>query len=85
MKTIPIEQADGKLGQLIAEACRGERIVLIDGERKVTLEPGMPLDIDRDSVELENELMKAAIGPFTAYSSEEMRAACAASIRSARE
>ena len=81
MKAIPIEQAEGRLRQLIAEACRGELIVLTDGERKVTLEPGILLDLDEDSPELEAELLKVAGGPFTPYSTEGMRAACQKTIR----
>jgi len=37
---------------------------------------GPVLDPEVDSPELEAELLKAAKGPFTPYSSEEMRAEC---------
>ncbi|MBI2949325.1 MAG: hypothetical protein HYY23_16915 [Verrucomicrobia bacterium] len=84
MKAIPVQEAQSKLGQLIAEACRGEVIVLTDGDKKVTLEPGVPLDPQEDSFELEAELLKAASGPFTTYSSEEMRDACERIIREKR-
>ena len=84
MKAIPVQEAQGQLGQLIAEACRGEVIVLTDGDKRVTLEPGVPLDLEEDSPELEAELLKAANGSFTPYSSEEMRAACARIIREKR-
>lgn len=84
MKAIPVQEAQSKLGQLIAEACRGEVIVLTDGDKKVTLEPGVPLDRQEDSFELEVELLKAASGPFTTYSSEEMRDACERIIREKR-
>jgi hypothetical protein len=76
VKAISILEAQGQLGELIAQACRGETIVLTDGDRRVTLEPRVPLDLEEDSPELEAELLKAANGPFTPYSSEEMRAAC---------
>jgi hypothetical protein len=85
MKAIPVQEAQKQLGQLIAEACRGEVIVLTDGDNQVTLEPGVPLDLEEDSPELEAELLKAANGPFTPYSSEEMRAACERIIREKRE
>ena len=75
MKAISIREAEGQLGQLVAEACRGETIVLTDGDNRVTLAPRV-LDLEEDSPELEAELLKAANGPFTPYSSEEMRAAC---------
>jgi antitoxin (DNA-binding transcriptional repressor) of toxin-antitoxin stability system len=75
MKAITVGEAQGKLGQLVAEACRGEVIVLTDGENQVTLYPHSVLDLNEDSPELEAELLKAADGPFTPYSTEEMRAA----------
>lgn len=81
MKAVPVREAQENLGQLIAEACRGEVIVLTDGDKKVTLKPSLPLDPDEDSPELEMELLKAASGPFTPYSSEEMRTACEKIIR----
>lgn len=84
MKAITIQEAQGQLGQLIAKACRGELIVLTDGDKSVTLEPGGSLDLEEDSPELEAELLKAANGPFTPYSSEEMRAACDRIIREKR-
>ena len=84
MKAIPVQEAQGQLGQLIAEACRGEVIVLTDGDKCVTLEPGVALDLEEDSPELEAELLKSANGPFTPYSSEEMRAACEKVIREKR-
>ena len=76
MKAISIRDAEGQLGRLVAEACRGETIVLTDGENEVTLSPRPILDLEEDSPELEAELLKAANGPFSPYSSEEMRAAC---------
>lgn len=84
MKAIPVQEAQGQLGELIAKACRGEVIVLTNGDKQVTLEPGVPLDLEEDSPELEAELLKAADGPFTPYSSEEMRAACEKVIREKR-
>ena len=84
MKAVSIREAQGQLGQLIAEACRGETIVLTDGDKRVTLEPTVPLDLEEDSPELEAELLKAANGPFTPYSSEEMRAACEKIVREKR-
>lgn len=84
MKALSIREAEGQLGQLVAEACRGETIVLTDGEHEVTLSPRPVLDLEEDSPELEAELLKAANGPFTPYSSEEMRAACEKVIREKR-
>ena len=76
MKAISIRDAEGQLGRLVAEACRGETIVLTDGENEVTLSPRPVLNLEEDSPELEAELLKAANGPFTPYSFEEMHAAC---------
>lgn len=84
MKAIPVQEAQKQLGQLIVEACRGEVIVLTDGDKQVTLEPGVALDLEEDSPELEAELLRAANGPFTPYSSEEMRAACERIFREKR-
>lgn len=83
MKAVSIREAEGQLGRLVAEACRGETIVLTDGDKRVTLAPH-GLDLEEDSPELEAELLKAANGPFTPYSSEEMRAACEKVIREKR-
>ncbi len=47
-------------------------------------EPSPPLDPEEDSPELEAELLKAADGPFTPYSSEEMRVCCERIIREKR-
>jgi len=57
--------------------------VLTDGNHEVTLAPRV-LDLEEDSPELEAELLKAANGPFTPYSTEEMRAACEKFIREKR-
>jgi len=73
MKAIPVQEAQGQLGQLIAEACRGEVIVLTDGDKKVTLEPGVPLDLEEDSPELEAELLKAVNGPHSPLREGELR------------
>ncbi len=73
MKAIAVQEAQGQLGQLIAEACRGEVIVLTDGDKQLTLEPGVPLDLEEDSPVLEVELLKAADGPFTPLREGELR------------
>ena len=73
MKAITIQEAQGQLGQLIAKACRGELIVLTDGDKSVTLDPGGSLDLENDSPELEAELLKTANGPFTPLREGELR------------
>jgi len=74
MKAVTIREAQPRLRELIAEACQGELIVLTDGEKQVALEPHIPSDLERDSPQLEAELLKAIDGPFEPYSSEEMKA-----------
>lgn len=73
MKTLTVEEAQTQLGRLIAEANRGDLIVLTDGAQKVVLQPGEAPELEEDSPELEAELLKAIDGPYTPYSSEEMR------------
>lgn len=73
MKTLTVGEAQGQLAELIAEAHQGAVIVLTDGERQVWLDTQKPLDLESDNPELEAELLKAIEGPFTPYSSEEMR------------
>jgi len=72
MKAISIHEAEGQLGQLVAEACRGETIVLTDGDNRVTLAPRV-LDLEEDSPELEAELLKAVNGPHSPWKPEEFR------------
>jgi hypothetical protein len=52
---------------------RGAVIVLTDGDKQVWLDTHKPLNLETDSPELEAELLTAIDGPFTPYSSEEMR------------
>jgi hypothetical protein len=73
MKAVSIRDAQGQLGQLFAAACRGELIVLTDGDRQVTLEPRALLDLEEDSPELEAELLKAVNGPHAALRDGELR------------
>ena len=72
MKAISIREAEGQLGQLVAEACRGETIVLTDGDNRVTLAPRI-LDLEEDSPDLEAELLKAVNGPHSPWKPEEFR------------
>ncbi len=73
MKTLTVQEAQRQLGQLIAEANEGSVIVLTDGRQKVTLQPGAAVNLDEDTPELEAELLKGIAGPYTPYSTEEMR------------
>jgi hypothetical protein len=73
VKRLTVGEAQGQLAELIAEAHQGEVIVLTDGEKQVWLDTNKPLNLDTDNAELEAELLKAVDGPFTPYSSEEMR------------
>jgi hypothetical protein len=73
MKAVTIREAQGQLGELIAEACRGELIVLTDGDRQVALEPRVALDLEADSPELEAELLRAVNGPHAPLAEGELR------------
>ena len=73
MKTLTVREAQGQLAELIAEAHQGAVIVLTNGEKEVWLDTHKPLDLETDSPELEAELLKGVDGPFTPYSSQEMR------------
>ena len=73
MKAITVREAQGQLGQLVAEACRGEMIVLIDGDNEVTLSPRPILDLEEDSPELEAELLKAVNGPHSPLREDDLR------------
>jgi putative SOS response-associated peptidase YedK len=73
VKTLTVEEAQGQLVALIAEAHQGMVIVLTYGEKQVWLDTQKPLDLETDNPELEAELLKSIEGPFTSYSSEELR------------
>ena len=84
MKAVTIREARGQLGQLLAEACRGEFIVLTDGDKHVALEPRAPLDLEVDSPELEAELLRAVNGPHAPFSEGELRALADKALRERR-
>jgi hypothetical protein len=73
VKTLSVNEAQGQLAKLIAEAHEGAVIVLTDGEKQVWLDTHKPMDTETDNPELEAELLKGIEGPFTPYSSAEMR------------
>jgi hypothetical protein len=73
VKTLSVREAQGQLAELIAEAHQGAVIVLTDGDKQVWLDTQKPADLETDNSELEAELLKAIDGPFTPYSSGEMR------------
>lgn len=74
MKAITVHEAQARLAELIDAACRGELIVLTDGDKQVALEPQLSSEIEEDTPKLEAELLKAVDGPFTPYSADEFRA-----------
>ena len=84
MKAVPIEEAEKQLGKLIAEALRGETIVLSDGENKVTLTPGVWPDLDEYNPELEAELLKAVNGPHSPMRDGELREIAEQALREHR-
>lgn len=73
MKTLTVHVAKEQLSRVLAEARRGDLVVLTDGERQMTFEPSISdLDLEQDSPELAAELLKAAKGPFTPYSRRDL-------------
>jgi hypothetical protein len=74
VKTLTVGEAQWQLAELIAEAHRGTVIVLTDGGKQVWLDTQKPLELETDNPELEAELVKSIDGPFTPYSSAEVRA-----------
>jgi hypothetical protein len=81
MKTVNITAAQPALRELVEEAYRGEDVVLSYGDKKVRLERYVPsgggavdLDLEKDSPELEAELLKAVRTPFTPYTREDLEA-----------
>jgi antitoxin (DNA-binding transcriptional repressor) of toxin-antitoxin stability system len=73
MKAVSVREAQGQLGELIAEACRGEFIVISDGDKRVALEPRISLNLEEDRPELEAELLKAVEGPHEPFSEGQLR------------
>lgn len=73
MKAVTVEEARGQLGQLVADACRGELIILSDGDKQVALEPRSSLRLEEDSPELEAELLNAVQGPHSAFTETDLR------------
>ena len=71
-----MNEAQGQLGRLIAEAARGDVIVVTDGDREVLLTPRgtfSELNLDEDSPELESELLKAVRGNHAPLGKTELR------------
>ena len=73
MKSVSVREAQGQLGELIAEACRGEFVVISDGDKHVALEPRISLNLEEDGPEVEAELLKAAEGPHEPFSEGQLR------------
>ena len=84
MKAVTIREAQGQLGELIAQACRGELIVLTDGDRQVALEPRALPDLEEDSPELEAELLRVVNGPHAPFSEAELRESANKALREHR-
>ena len=84
MKAVSIREAEGQLGELIAEACRSEFIVLTDGDKQVALEPRVRLDLEEDSPELEAELLRAVNEPHAPFSEAELRESANKALREHR-
>jgi len=84
MKAVTVREAKGQLGELIAKACRGELIVLTDGDKQVALKPRGPLDLEQDSEELEAELLRAVNGRHAPFSERELRESASKALQQHR-
>jgi hypothetical protein len=84
MKAVTIREAQEQLGELIAQACRGELIVLTDGDKQVALEPRALPDLEADGPELEAELLRAVNGPHAPFSEGELRESANKALREHR-
>jgi len=73
MKSFTVREAQTRLGELVADACRGELIVLTEGDKQVTLEPRGMVDPEKDGPDLEAELLKAVNGPHQPFSEGDLR------------
>lgn len=73
MKSVTVREAQSQLADLVAEACRGQTVVLVDGDRRVTLQPDPDLQLEEDSPELEAELLKAVNGPHAPFEERQLR------------
>ena len=76
MKVITIDEAKGRLSEIIYKVMNGEGIVLKDGDREVCLTPRniAQLNPEEDSAELEAELLKSANQVSEPFSFDELRA-----------
>ncbi len=84
MKTFTVQEAQGRLGELIADVNRGDVIVLTDGDKQVTLHAGCTLELEEDSPELEAELLKAVEGPHAAFTLAELQEIAAQAVQEYR-
>lgn len=76
MKSVPVKEAAAQLERLVAEAARGDVVVLTDGDVQVTLTPRSPspaFDPEEDSAELEAELLKAVREAHAPFGGGELR------------
>ena len=76
MKTVTVHVEKEQFTR-VAEAHRGDVILLTDGERRLALEPSVAagtadLDLEKDCPELAAELLQAAKGPFTSYTRQDL-------------
>jgi hypothetical protein len=83
MKSVPVREAAAQLERLVAEAARGDVVVLTAGDVQVTLTPRSPspvFDPEEDSAELETELLKAVREAHAPFGAGELREIAARAI-----
>jgi hypothetical protein len=78
MKTVAVTEATPELRKLVDEVFNGEEVVIAFGEKRVKLEryepPGssVDFDIEENSPELEQELLKAVRSTFSPYNRQNL-------------
>lgn len=77
MKSVTVHLDKLELDRVLKQVTPGDAVVLTDGDRQVRLESFAPFNVQEDSVELGNELLKAVDGPFADYSRAELEAIAA--------
>jgi antitoxin (DNA-binding transcriptional repressor) of toxin-antitoxin stability system len=76
VKTLTVSEAREQLGSLIAEAARGDVIVVTDGDNQVLLTPNGPQRapaVEEDGPELEATLLPAVRSPHRPLGKTELR------------
>ena len=72
MKSVTIHIEKGELNRLLKEMTPGDAVILTDGDREIMLESAGSLNLDEDSEDLGNEILKALKTPLSNYSQTDL-------------